>query len=180
MKKRNKVFLGLFVGIILVFAYYIYINTGYIDRYISDFIFNYGLISVLVLGFLADVLEQPIGPEVPASIAIVYGLGALPVFLFTILGSAVGGLTSFYFGRKFLSKKINESCNVGKFNKYCKFFGKYGKLSLVIAAMTPIPYVSMVWISGAFFMRVRHFLIFGIIPRIIRIGIVLFVIGRIF
>jgi membrane protein YqaA with SNARE-associated domain len=44
---------------------------------------------------------------------------------------------------------------------------------LLVAAISPIPYVFFVWMSGAFGMKLRDFFYFGAIPRTLRILVVL-------
>ncbi len=171
---RHKIFLGFFVGIVLTLFLWIFFNIDFFKSQIEGLVLVYGLTGIFILSLLADALEQPFGPEVPAVIGISFGLNFSSVFIACISGAFFGGLISFYFGKYFLSKKISYTCSTKKYKNYCGIFSKYGKLSLAVASVSPIPYVTFCWFSGSFGMKVRDFIIFGFIPRIFRIGFIMF------
>ena len=60
------------------------------------------------------------------------------------------------------------------FYKYKKIKNRYLKYSFIvpIAALTPVPYVPICWISGIFKMNKFKFLIYAMIPRTIRLGLI--------
>ena len=149
------------------------LNQEQIKEFIEEGIKFGGYLAVSFFSFLTDVLVQPFGPELPGSIAIFFGLNYFAIILFCALGSSIGGLTSFYLGKKGLSKKLKHSYQKKKYQKHYKFFEKYGKWSLLMAAIAPLPYTLFCIISGAFKMRVQQFIFYGVLPRIIRIALIL-------
>lgn len=171
---RHKISLGIFVAVVLFLFLFIFFNVDFFRNQIEVFIFAYGFLGIFVLSFLADALEQPFGPEVPAVIGILFGLNFVNVFLFSISGAFFGGLVGFYFGRHFLSNRISATCSTKKYRNYCNIFSKHGSWSLFVASVSPLPYVTFCWFAGSFGMKLRNFLIFGYVPRIFRIGFVMF------
>ncbi|MEN7982272.1 MAG: VTT domain-containing protein [Nanoarchaeota archaeon] len=180
MKLKNPYRLIIFAVFFFCAILLISLNLNYVKFFIENSISNYGYFAVFVFGFLADFLEQPIGPEVPASLALVFGLGFYKIFLFVLMGSYLGSILSFYIGKNFLSEDITNLCNKKYRKKYCKFFHKYGKLSLSIAAISPVPYVFFCWMAGAFNFKFFEFVIFGLIPRAFRIFGIMFLVGFFF
>jgi membrane protein YqaA with SNARE-associated domain len=60
-------------------------------------------------------------------------------------------------------------CKDEKGKGYLKSYHKYGRYGLLVSALGPIPYVPFCWFSGTFGLSIKNFLLFGIIPRILRI-----------
>ncbi len=178
MKKRLKskgiiiFFLLVLVGVLSL----VYFNLDYFNEIVSVYVIKYGLIGILVLSFFADLLEQPIGPEVPASLGVLFGLNIVLVLVFSIIGSYIGSLINYFIGKKYLSFEVKEAFEKKDYKKYRKLFYKYGGLALALAAISPIPWVAFCWLAGSFKMKLRKFVLYGLIPRAIRIlTIVLFV-----
>ncbi len=170
---RKKIELVLFWVVILVLALLVFNNLDLIKEEIGHLIISFGYPAVLVLAGLADALEQPIGPEVPGVLAILFGLNPFIVLSLAFLGSIVGSLTSLYVGRRFLTSRIANICSREKHINLCKMFHKHGKWVLAVAAISPIPYVTTCWLSGAFRMSLKDFVLFGIFPRLIRLSFIL-------
>jgi membrane protein YqaA with SNARE-associated domain len=95
-----------------------------------------------------------------------------------LIGSYLGSISSYFVGKSFLERDIKRLCK--KRAKHCKMFRKYGKFALLIACLTPVPYVPFCWLAGASRMNFFDFVVYGLIPRAFRIFIVLFIVGLIF
>lgn len=164
------------IALILIVTLNIEFFYNLIDKYVEI----YGYPAVFVFSFLADVIDQPIGPEVPASIGTLLGLDPLFVFLLAVAGSWIISLINFNIGRNYLSEKIQKSCKTRSYINYCRLFHKYGEIALLLATLTPVPYVFFVWLSGSFRMRLRNFFVFGLLARAFRIGFILLTARTIF
>ena len=177
MKKKNKIFLLIFLLIVVALFVLFAVNYQFLKPIVEDKIVTYGYPAIFVFSLLADSLEQPFGPEIPASLGVIFGLNIFYVFIASVIGSFIGSFVSFYFGRNFLHEKFQQACVLTEHKNHCRLFQKYGKLSLFIAAVSPIPYVFFCWLSGAFYMKASTFFFYGLIPRALRIGVVLLIVS---
>jgi len=175
MKAKSNIFFVVFISIVLILILIVSLNYEKVDSFIEQNVGVYGYPAIFLFSFLTDTIDQPIVPEVPAILGFVYGLNILYVFLIAALGISCMGFINFYIGRKVFSKKIGDLCTTKKYANYCRLFHKYGKWSLLIAALTPLPYVTFVWLSGAFGMRFRTFFVFGTLAKALRLGIALLI-----
>ena len=166
---RNKIFLAAFFIIAFGGFFAVLFNLDFLESSLRDGIAGWGILAVFILSLIVELLEQPIGPEVPAGFAVALGLSFPLVLLASSIGNFIGSLVSFYIGRNFLAYRIQRVCSVKKHGNYCRFFSKHGRIALFVAAISPVPYVLFCWLSGAFYMKVRDFIIFGSIPRTFRI-----------
>ena len=180
MKAKSNIFWLVFISIVLVLILIVSLNYEKIDSFIGQNVEVYGYPAIFLFSFLSDAIDQPIVPEVPAILGVVYGLNILSVFLIAVLGISCMGFINFYIGRRVFSKKIGDLCTTKKYANYCKLFHKYGKWSLLIAALTPLPYVTFVWLSGAFGMKFRTFFVFGMLAKAFRLGIILLIVSIFF
>lgn len=180
MKTKNKVFWVLFFIILIISIYIITINYNEINSFIEQNIESYGYPAIFLFCFLADVIDQPVIPEVPSLLGVLYGLDVFFVFLFGVAGIWLMSIINFNVGRRIFRYKLEDLCSTKRYANYCKFFYKYGKLSLLIAALTPLPYVTFVWLSGAFGMKFRTFFVFGMLAKALRLGFFLLMITLFF
>ncbi len=175
-KLKSKIFIAVLFLIVIGILLLVLFNLDYFNEVVEDYVKKYGLIGILVLSFFADLLEQPIGPEVSASLGVLFGLNIVLVLVFSIVGSYGGSLINYFIGKKYLSFEVKQALDSGDYKRWYKLFYKYGKLALVLAAISPIPWVAFCWLAGSFKMKIRQFVLYGLIPRAARIlTVVLFV-----
>ena len=138
---------------------------------VQDFIVRYGLIGVFLIAFFSDMLMQPIGPDVPLFTGIAFGLHPMQVLGLVLLASYLATILGYYLGRKF---GTNGFSKIYGEKKYLKLKARYKKYSLIVpfAALTPVPYVPICWISGIFKMNKIRFFLYALIPRTIRLSLV--------
>jgi membrane protein YqaA with SNARE-associated domain len=177
MKNKNKLFLLIFFILVILIFLIVALNFKEVGRIMEEYLRVYGYPAVFLLVFLTEMVNQPFGPEIPASFGVIFGLNFLLVFILTLIASFLAGIINFKIGRDLLSKRILMSCDTDKYRNYCRFFYKYGKLGIFLAAVSPLPYVFFVWLTGAFNIKFKQFFIFGMLPRIIRILIIMIVIS---
>jgi len=174
MKTKNKIFWVIFIMILVILIYIISINYNQINSFLEENIGVYGYPAIFLFCFLTDAIDQPVVPEVPSMLGVLYGLDIFIVFLFGVAGIWLISLINFNIvGRKIFKNKVEEFCSKTKNQKYYTLFHKYGKWSLLLAALTPLPYVTFVWLSGAFDMKFRTFFVFGMLAKAFRLGIIL-------
>ena len=162
-----------FLFIFSFIAILISLNLDSVREIIKEDIGIYSYPAVLVFSFLADFTVQPIGPEVPGIFALFLGLNFYLVLFFVLLGSYVGSFASYFIGRDFLDLDIKKNFRKKSRKKYYIFLKKYGRFGLFVASISPVPYVLFCWIAGTLKMRFLDFVIFGLIPRTLRIWVIL-------
>jgi membrane protein YqaA with SNARE-associated domain len=172
--RKNKIFLSIFLVFVLILFILVYAFSSSIEIFVQEKLSFYGYPLVFIFSFLSDLLMQPFGPEIPGSFAVLTGFDFWLIILFVLLGSYCASFLGFYFGREILFEKVQGACTTSKYFNYCRFFNKYGKLALFISSVSPLPWVFFVWLSGSFRMRIRDFVLFGIVPRSIRIFLLLY------
>lgn len=172
IKKSDKIFLLVTTLAVIILMIIVIDNLTYFKGAVAKYLMAYGLPSVFVLSFLADFLQQPIGAEIPATFAVVLGLELWSVIILSFIGSILASMLNFYLGKRFFANRFMGSLSVEEYKKYTEMFCKWGDLSMVIAALTPVPYVPFCWIAGAFKMKIRNYILFAIIPRLIRVGFI--------
>lgn len=176
MNKQNQIFWVVFFMIFVVLFLLISINLDFFHSIISRGVLKYGYPAIFLLTFVIDLFESPINTDLPAIIATALGLNVLLVYIFATIGDFLGIFTSFYVGKKYLSHKIRNSCSTNiKYQKYCKFFYKYGPIALLVAMITPLPNVLFVWLAGSFHMKKTTFFVFGYLPSMLRMGILVLI-----
>lgn len=173
MKKRFFSFLFFVTFLFLL----ILIFLPQVEDSVQDLIISYGLIGVFLIAFFADMLMQPIGPDVPLFIGIGFGLNPLQVLGLVLLASYLATFLGYYLGLKFGKDGFRKIYGE---KKYLILKHRYNKYSLIVpfAALTPVPYVPICWISGIFKMNKIKFFLYALVPRTIRLSLVaLFALG---
>lgn len=175
MKTKTKIFWVVFITILIILIGIISVNSDLINSFVKENVGVYGYPAIFLFSFLTDVIDQPIVPEIPAILGVVYGLDVLFVFLYAAAGISLVSLINFNIGRKVFKYKLEEFCSKNKNIKYYNLFQRYGKWALLLAALTPLPYVTFVWLSGAFEMKFKTFFVFGMLGKVFRLGFALFI-----
>jgi membrane protein YqaA with SNARE-associated domain len=171
--KKKRFILMLFLFIALFGFIFVFVNLDFIKGFVLEYIGVYGYPAIFVFSLLADLVEQPFGPEIPGLMGIIFGLNFFWVVILTFVGSTIGSLFSYFIGRHGLRESVLSFCDISSHGRYCNLFSKYGKISLLIACWTPVPYVIFCWFAGSFKMKLGDFFIFGVVPRFFRIFLLL-------
>lgn len=179
MKRKNITFLLVFLLVIVLLALLVAYNFDYLSNLVKENIGIYGYPAIFVFSFLSDSFDQPIGPEAVAGVSVLFGLSPLLIFFVAVAGSWSVLVIHLYIGRRFFAKKLRDACSLRSGDTICNLFKKYGKLEIMIAALTPVPFVSSCWAAGAFGMKLRDFFVFGMLPRALRIGVILLIVSGI-
>ncbi|MFC1690915.1 YqaA family protein [Nanoarchaeota archaeon] len=162
------IFMGIFV--------YVLFNYRQLEVTIKESIGTYGYLALFLSSFLTDLLGQPLSPDVALITGILLGFNIFIVIMIISFGSYLASLMSYSLGITYGEKAVKVIFGFEKYSKWKNFFRRFDKIALALAAMTPVPYVLMCWISGIFRVRIRDFLLFALIPRTIRYIIIAYVI----
>ena len=130
----------------------------------------YGSIGLILGGFIADTFGGPLGPEWPVIAGILAGI-KLPTALFmTSLGSVLATIVMYWVGFAFGEVGAREIFTVERYERWQRVFLRNRRVAMVLAALTPVPYVTCCLIAGIFKMKLWEYLVFTIIPRMFRIA----------
>lgn len=129
-----------------------------------------GLIGIFFVSVFADMLVQPIGPEIPLIIGImVPQINNYVAILTVIAGVILSFVASYYLGKKLGGPGIEAIIGKKKYKKILKK-EKVGKWVVFLGAITPVPYIP--YLAGMLNFSIKDSLLYVIIPRSVRIVIV--------
>ena len=100
MKKAKKIFLIALVIILLIFILG-FLELSNLKENISIFIITYSYPAISIISFMADMLFQPIGPDIPIIAGIIVKLNPTLVLLSASLGSITASFISYFIGKKY-------------------------------------------------------------------------------
>ena len=158
-----------FILLSLIILIYFIFNYSNLNEQAKEFVFSYGYLGTFLIAFLSDILFQPFGPELPLITGLLSELNPLIIIFLVMLGSAIASYFGYLIGKKYGEYGIRRLYGDKIYYKWSKYYRKYGPIALVIAALTPIPYVPFCWFSGILNMKLRKFFLYAILPRFIRI-----------
>lgn len=169
MKRRLMFYLQfLFVASVIAVFIYVLFSFSKFETEIVKSVGNYGFVAIFVLSFLLDAIMQPLGPDIPIIAGILAGFNVYWVVILAGAASILASLAGHFLGRWYSDFGFKKVYSIEAYKKWRRFFNKYGRPAVAIAAVTPVPYVPVCWMSGIFEMKLTQFLIFAIIPRTLR------------
>ncbi len=169
-KVTNKI---IEISILIIFIAIFVLSIMYqenIKSLISKEILIYGIITIFLLSFLLDFIPQYITPHLLIIQSKILELPSMLTFSLIILGAILGSVVGFEIGKKYGRKIIKKIYSKKGYNLLQKRVKKYGKWVIALAAVSPIPYIPIIF--GSLGVKKKTFSIYGLIPRII--GLVLF------
>ncbi len=124
---------------------------------------RYGFPSLFIISLLLESVPQLISPVVILSLSIVAGMKPYFAIPIAILGSLIGSMISYHVGKKYMQVAVSSFVERDSAKKLIGLVNKYGKIIVPIAALSPLPYLSIV--IGAMNFSRRNFILYGLIPR---------------
>ena len=168
--KRLLILLAIILTIIIIVS----LSPHYFGSIIKQNIKKHGYLAIFVFTFLSDFIDQPLGPDIVAIIGLYFKLSIVFIFLSSLLGTWSVSLVNYYLGKKILSNSINNMHSSKKYKKSYYLIHKYGEYGLFLSAALPIvPYTICTWFAGAFKMKLRNFFFYGMLPKVIKTGLIL-------
>lgn len=129
----------------------------------------YGAIGLVIAAFLVDTVGGPLGTEVPVIGGLLAGIRVPAVIYWTTLGSVMAALLVFSIGYFFGETGALAYTSKEKYDRWRRVFIRHRRITMSLAALTPVPYVTVCVIAGTFKVRLWEFLVFTIGARVIRI-----------
>ncbi len=132
----------------------------------------YGFVFIIFITGFLEIIPQFIAPHLILVNSQIVGFPIFYSVLSVIIGVIIGALIGFYLGKRYGFKIVNDFYSKKEIKKLREKIEKYGKWIIFIAALSPIPYIPIIF--GSIDMDWRTFLIFGMVPRILGIVIMVF------
>ena len=166
MNKKNIVIILLIITLSLITILNYSTIEHYINRYVQDLVEEYGYYAIGTLVFFLETVPQPfISALVPLSVGIIFELNIVVLLSMVIIVSITANYTAYFIGYYSSDQITKFFTNKKNYQKVQKWFEKYGKYSLSILALSPLPYLPI--IGGIYKMKFIEFTIYAIIPRFI-------------
>jgi len=144
------------------------------EEVILDFFESFGPLALALLSF-TEAIIQPIPPDVlflPMAYDARENEGLLVwLWLVVTLSSVLGAIIGHALGKRYGTKLIDKFGKPHHRQQLEQLFERYGTLGIFIAAVSPLPYKVFGWIAGASDMKLRPFILAGIVGRGLRFGL---------
>jgi len=173
LKKKVKIISWIVTIIITLLMIITFIKRNELSNIVTNQIQSSSLV-LLIVTIIIEIIPTYLSPELFVIQSQLIGLPLITILIYLIIGSIVGSAIAFELGRKYGMPLTLKLYNYEKVQKLEKKTDKYGKWIMLIAAISPVPYLPIVF--GAFGIKRISFIFYGLIPRIIT----LIVIGLIF
>ncbi len=162
--RKALIFLIFFALIIYIMLTFLKPQTDTIAHYVSEYT---GPVGLFLFAFLTDMLIVPLTVDV----IFPFERNLSPVIFLALIsaGSMLGGIGGYWIGRLLGHLKIVQQVTEGFSREGRHLINRYGEWGIVLAALTPIPFSTVCWISGMVKVRFLYvvFATFARIPRMI-------------
>lgn len=135
-----------------------------VAHFLTTSIARYGIVSLFFINFLLDFIPQLMTPYSTLVSFLFVGFNPQFVIWFTITGALAGSMLGFEVGRKYGEEVVEDFVKKKTITKITRFMNNYGgKVALLIAAISPLPYIPM--IVGSLNMTRKNFIVYGLLVR---------------
>jgi membrane protein YqaA with SNARE-associated domain len=124
---------------------------------------NFGSQIFFSIGFLLELIPQYITPYLAILIAAITGKDIWLACFAVMAGGIVGSTVGFFLGKKYGYEAFEDWFGKDKIGRVKKGLNHSGKWFVTLSAMSPIPYVPILY--GSLEMSWNKFIIYGVIPR---------------
>ena len=147
---------------------------------IVDWFDGFGWLSLAAMSF-TEAIIQPVPPDLLFLPMLVNAQGdtTLVIWLWAVITitSVLGSLVGYYIGKKWGRSLFNRFKAEKHLEKIEALTTRYGTVGVFIAAFSPIPYKVFGWAAGMGEMKLKPFIIAGLIGRGLRFGLEAILIG---
>lgn len=141
-----------------------------VEELVLNIILDYSYFGIFTIVFFSELLVQPVGPDIPLIIALVFtSLNPFWVIFSVVMGSLSSLILAYFIGKKLGAPGIERIIGSKKWSKIEKN-DNYGKWLLFIGSISPVPYIP--YLTGLFEMSIKEIILYVLIPRNLRFLIV--------
>lgn len=165
MKKKRIFLLGFLILIVLIFSLSYYNTLSlYAENILKMSVNQWGYYGIALSVFILEFVPQPfLSVLIPFTIGRLFDLNPYYLIVLSVIFSVIANYSSYFLGYTLGDKVARFMVTEENYNKSLSWFKKYGKKSLSVLALTPLPYFPVM--GGIFKMTPWEFTIYGIIPR---------------
>ncbi|MBU0977715.1 MAG: VTT domain-containing protein [Nanoarchaeota archaeon] len=165
---RNKTIALIGTTLSLILIIFFAFSLAYRDslrQLITGEATSYGYLFIIIISAFLEFIPQFIAPTWLMINAAVLNMPLIYVTIAIIFGSTIGSTLGFLVGREFGIDFLENMFGKNKLEKAKRLFNAHGKWFVALAALTPLPYLTLVF--GALGMSTKNIIKFGLIPRAI-------------
>lgn len=164
--KRLIARIGLFVAFLTLLVFVMSVSfREEIQSYIAGDVAQYGRAAVVLAAFLLELFPQYVSPHLIIVNAKILNLPLMQVIALSSAGAIAGSVLGFKIGKFYGPGVLQNFYEKKKLKKVNEKIEIYGRWFIAIAAVSPLPYLPAVF--GAFELKWKTFILYGILPRII-------------
>lgn len=168
-KKALLITIKSIIVIVTIFAiasvFYGTIFHEQIKNELTEGVLNIGMEVFFLIGFILELIPQYISPYLGLVIALFLEIDIWKACLFILFGGISGSMLGFFLGKKYGTGGLEDFFGREKIEKINTGINKNGKWFVTIAALTPIPYIPILF--GSLKMSWKNFIIYGVFPRVL-------------
>ncbi len=163
-EKLKLKIIGVIIALIMIIFFVLtWFNRDLLSARLTSEAQTYGLMIIFVLTALSDIIPQYIGPHFILLQGALLNF-SLPALLGTMLaGTAIGTLAGYEIGKRYGLRIALSYYDLIKVEKIEERISSHGRWVILIAALSPLPYLPIVF--GSLGMRKKHVLLYGLLPR---------------
>ncbi|MBD3252496.1 hypothetical protein GF386_02090 [Candidatus Pacearchaeota archaeon] len=167
------------ISLILILLLIILINYRTLSEltggFLEEQIRTWGYLGIIVFVFVLELIPQPfLSALVPFTTGLLFNLDLLYLIIITVLFGITANYVAYFIGIHYGDSVAGFFVSRKNYKKSLRWFDKYGKISITLLALTPLPYFPVM--GGVFKMTPREFSIYAIIPRIFHFIIFIYLI----
>lgn len=166
-RRDVKIFDIIIISLMIAGSIYLILNYEKAASNAIAGIGYYGLWALFIFTFLFETIPQFISPDYILFFAIGLGINIYQAVAVTIIASTLCSWLAFLIGYHYGFGVVAPLFNEKQLDKILRFWNKHGKWFVILSATIPLPVPYIPVIFGAFRMRKKDFILWGIIPRAI-------------
>ena len=138
-----------------------------LKQWAEEVVSDYGYAGIFLISFTESII-QPVPPDPFITGGTAFGLSPIYAAFTAAIGSVLGGVVGYFLG-KFLGEPVFKKFMKQKYyDKGEILFRRFGIWAVIIAAVTPVPFKAICWLSGIFEMPFWGFVLAAFVGRLPR------------
>ena len=159
---------SIFITLLLLWSLF---NYKLLENNVTTFVQTGGLIALVIIVIILEGAPILIGGSIAVAALLLMKINPLLILALFLISATIGNILYYYLGY-FSGEKILKYFDKKDVVKYDKLFKKYGRLAMIIMAISPVPYLPT--LAGYFKMSPLYMFTETLGTRLIRHTIVFF------